>query len=171
MIQSGCAFGGTPGGWPNLTPGPRPARGCRVIPGRVWWTLIFLPWREYRASRAAGIPAPAPFLAAPGVPGLYFTDRQSLQGLLSPAEYAWRVSLPLPAHDECQRYGCAVIEFDVPAHRTVIIPSPYPRISAGLTPGGAREWFLQGTLELDETMVISYIDIVGGKPGYFLLPL
>ena len=171
MIQSGCAFGGAPGGWPRLTPGPRPARGCRVIPGRAWWNLIFVPWREYRASRAAGIQAPAPFLTAPGAPGMHFTDRQSLQGLLSPGDYAMRLSLPLPAHDECQRYGCAVIEFDVPAHFNVIVPSSYPGVTPGLTPGGAREWFLPGTLMLDENMVIYYIDTVGGMPGFFLLPL
>jgi hypothetical protein len=102
---------------------------------------------------------------------MYFTDRQSLQGLLSPGEYAWRLSLPLPAHDECQRYGCAVIEFDVPAHINVIVPPPYPKVPQGLTPGGAREWFLQGPLELDENMVVYYVDTVGGNPGYFILPL
>ena len=171
MIQRGCAFGGMPGGWPTLTAGLWPSRGCRVISGRVWWNLIFVPRREYRVCRAAGIQARAPFLTAPGAPGMYFTDRQSLQGLLSPGDYAMRLSLPLPAHNERQRYGCAVIEFDVPASINVIVPSSYPGVPQGLTPGGTREWFLQGSLELDENMVIYYIDTVGGMPGYFLLPL
>jgi hypothetical protein len=172
MIQHGCAFGGTPNTWLDLAPNLlQPAQGYRVISGAVWWTLIFWPWRKYRAARAAGIPAPAPSLTPPGAPGVFFTDRESLQGLVSPGDYASRLALPPRAHAEFQRYGCAVIEFPVPPSLSVIAPAPYPNCQQGLTPHGAREWLAQGAIELREDMRVTYIDTVASGPRFFLLPL
>lgn len=172
MASAGCAFGGTPGAWPSLTPSPTPpARGHRVIPGAVWWRLVFWPWRQYLAARAANIPASPPFLAASGSPGVYFTDRQSLQGILGPADFAWRVGLAQPVQAECQKYGCAVIEFDVPDPTNAVIPPPYAGIQQGLTTGGGREWIARNNIGLDETMVVTFVDTTRSGPRYFILPL
>jgi hypothetical protein len=132
MIQQGCAFGGTPNAWLSLTPSILPPTlGYRIISGAIWWPLIFWPWRKYLAIRAAGIPAPTPSLTPPGVSHTFFTDRESLQGLVSPGEYASRLALPPRAHTECQRYGCAVVEFTVPHTLIVIAPPPYPDVQQG----------------------------------------
>jgi hypothetical protein len=172
MIQQGCAFGGTPGDWLSLTPSIQwPIRGYRVISGAIWWTLIFWPWRKYLAARTAGIPVPVPSLTPPGAPGTYFTDRESLQGLMSPGDFATRLALPPRAHAECQRFGCAVIEFAVPPSLTVIAPSPYPGFPQGLTPNGAREWLTQGAVILRDNMRVTYIDTGASGPRFFDLPL
>jgi hypothetical protein len=172
MIQQGCAFGGTPNFWPSLTPNiVRPIPGYRVISGAIWWTLIFWPWRKYLAARTAGIPAPVPSLTPPGAQGTYFTDRESLQGLVNPGDFVSRLALPPRAHAECQRYGCAVIEFIVPQSLSVIAPLPYPGCEQGLTPNGAREWLAQGAINLQDDMRVTYIDTVASGSRFFALPL
>jgi len=166
-------YGGTAGAWATLSPGQAPARGYRVISGAVWWNLIFVPWRDYLAARAVAItPAPAPpELAASGASGVFFTDLQSLQGLQSPSDFARRVGLSQQAQTECQGYGCAVIEFDVPTSSTVTYPPPYPGTQQGLTVGGAREWMVSGNIPLATTMVVKYVDFSHSGPRAFDVPL
>jgi len=167
-------YGGNPGAWPALSPNTTPpARGYRVISGAVWWHLIFLPWRDYLAAQAVAImPAPTPpLLAPPGVPRVYFTDQQSLQGLQSASDFARRLGLPQQAQGECTIYGCAVIEFDVPLSPPAQLPPPYGTTRQGLTVGGAREWIVPMNIPLDSTMVVKYIDIGGTGPRYFDIPL
>jgi hypothetical protein len=173
MAFAGAPFGGSPGTWLHLTPCPAPGRGLRVIPGAVWWRLVYWPWRQYLVVHNAAIqPPPVPPLLAPyGVGGVYFTDRGSLEGVVSPGDFARRVSLPLPAQAECQRFGCAVIEFDVPDPRAVQHGPSYPYVQPGLTSGGAREWVVPHNIALDDTMTVIYIDIARSGPRWFTLPL
>lgn len=169
MASTSAPFGGTPGAWPYLNPGSSPARGYRVISGLVWWRLVFWPWRQYLAARTAAITAMPPFLAPYGTSGVYFTDRQSLQGLLSPGEFATRLGLSPQTHVECQRYGCAVIEFDISGSASY--GSPYPGVVQGLTVGGAREWMTTGNIALNDEMVVTYIDTARSGPRWFTIPL
>src|SRR5262245_16815768 len=115
--QQGCPFGGTPGSLLNLRPSTSPpARGYRIIPGAVWWRLVFWQWRLYMVLRSAATPNIIPPFLAPlsQTPQVYFTDLDSLQGLISATDFAQRAGLSLTAQTECQRFGCAIIEFDAP---------------------------------------------------------
>ena len=180
MVTYGqCPFGGTAGSWVRLNPAPPPTRGCRVIPGAVWWSFVFWHWRLYSAARAAGIVAVPPTLARAGVTSVYITDQESLRGVLSPADFARRVGLPASAQAECQLFGCAMIEFDIPNPTTnVIAPPQYPGTQQGLTVNGAREWLLTGgsplqggNLPLDAQMKVIYVEFGSSGPRYFELPL
>jgi hypothetical protein len=113
------------------------------------------------------IPANPPFLAPPGAPGVYFTDSQSLEGILSPPDFARRLGLPQQAQYECQAYGCAIVEF--PVAQAVLPPASYPGVMQGLTVAGAREWITQGNLALASTMVVTYIEPAGTR--YYQLQL
>ena len=103
--------------------------------------------------------------------GVYFSDVESLRGMSTPVEFANRLGLFGPAVTECQRYGCAVVEFDVPPNVPCTLPTPYPGLSQGLTVGGAREWLLAGNLALGGTMTVRIIDLTGQGPRNFQLPL
>lgn len=105
MVSRGCPFGGTPGTWLSLGSSLSPTEGYRVISGPVWWTLIYWPWRMFLAAQSAGIPASPPRLGPPGSTGVYFTDRDSLEGLLGPGDFAKRLGLPPMAHRDCNLYG------------------------------------------------------------------
>jgi len=166
-----CPFGGTPGAPRLLRPFTSPtARGFRVLPGAVWWRLIFWPWRQYLVAASAAIPNVRPPTLAPlGAPSVFFTDGESLQGIQDPAQFARRVGLSLQAQTECQRFGCAVVEFDVPDQ--VLVPAPYPGSDQGITPGGGREWMTMKNIELNETMGVTYIDVTRSGPRWFSLPL
>src|SRR5436309_1882539 len=110
-----CLFGGVAGAFPKLVPRAQPpARFYRIIPGQIWWTLIHWPWRQFRAAVAAGGQGIFPPRLGPPQGGVYITDRASLRGCLSPADFAQRLSLPAPTQLECQLYGCAVIQFRRP---------------------------------------------------------
>jgi hypothetical protein len=103
---------------------------------------------------------------------VFFTDSASLQGLHGPGDFAWRVGLSRQAQDEAHAYGCAVIEFDVPALHTVIHPLPYPGTQQGLTVNGAREWMVPNlNIPLDHTMIVKYIDIGRSGPRCLDIPL
>ena len=108
---------------------------------------------------------------APGVPGIYFTDRASLRGCDSPADFAWRLSMPAQAQQECQIFGCAVIRFDLPQPHAFLPLPPLPGAAAGFTAGGAREWLLAGNLDLAANMEVHYIDQTTQGPRHYLLPL
>lgn len=155
----------------GLTPGPPPPQGFRIIPGRVWWNLIFPQWRLYIAARRAVIPASPPFLGSAGSRDFYFTDQGSLQGHQTPADIASRLSLYAQVQLECQLFGCAIVQFAVPAGTAVPAPS-YAGTPAGLTTGGAREWQTTTNLALDDTMQVRYINPPSGsRRHWFDLPL
>lgn len=169
-MASGPLFGGTAGAWVSVSPSSPPARAYRVIPGSIWWTLIFWPWRQYLAARATGRSASPPWIApfiTPG--GVFFTDAQSLQGVLSSGDFARRVGLSPRSQADCQVQGCAVIEFDTPSN--AIQPPPYPGCAQGLTVGGAREWMAPGNVALADTMTVTYVDTTRSGPRNFVLPL
>lgn len=166
-------FGGIPGtAAPLLSPGPVPTRVYRVIPGAIWWRIIYWNWRLFKAARAAGRVAPRPTLAPPGVPGVYVTDRDSLQYMLHPDDFAHRVGLSQAAQTECNRFGCAIVEFGVPnPANNVAIPSPFPGTVQGMTVGGAREWVVNLPVELDDQMRVWYVERIIGTSRHFELPL
>ncbi len=169
MAHTTPPFDGIPGKWiQGLGPNPLPpARGYRVVSGLVWWRLIHWPWRQYQAAAAMAIAASPPNLAPHGAPGVYFTDIDSLRGLISPADFALRLSLPPQAHAECQSYGCAVIEFDVPHRHTCTYPAQMTGANMrGLTAGGAREWLTPGNVAVNNSMVVTYIDVSTSGPRY-----
>jgi hypothetical protein len=155
-----CLFGGTPGVFANLgvLPAP-PARGYRVVSGNIWWRLLHWPWRQYLAAVACATPnVTPPNLAARVAAGVYFTDRDSLAGCVGPNDFAHRLSLHAQTRMECDLYGCAVIEFDVPASQVVLPPAGPGMSTPGLAAGGGREWLLQRNLALDRTMTVHYVE-------------
>lgn len=167
-------YGGAPGAFPVLPPVVQPpARGCRIIQGSVWWRLLFWEWRKYRAAIASGVAGVTPpTLASRLAPGVYFTDTTSLQGCDSPTDFAARVALSAQAQLDCQLFGCAVIEFDVPQNGVVTLPAPLPGAVQGLTGGGGREWLFAGNLDLSLTMLVNYVERApGGQPRHYHLPL
>lgn len=170
--RGGCPFGGTPGATMSLSPGNSPpSRGYRVIPGAVWWRLIYWPWRQYLVARSAGMLNITPPLLAPLITtSVFFTDQDSLKGIQDPAGFARRVGLSLQAQTECQRFGCAVIQFDAP--NDAVKPLPYPGVQQGLTVGGGREWKTLQNIPLNaDSMTVVYIDIDNSGPRWFDLPL
>jgi hypothetical protein len=107
------------------------------------------------------IPANPPFLGLPGATGVYFTDKQSLEGIQSPADFALRLGVPPQTQYECQVHGCAIIEF--PVSNAVLPPASYPGVPQGLTVNGAREWITVGNIVLAATMVVTYIEPAGTR--------
>ncbi|WP_148220124.1 hypothetical protein [Sphaerobacter thermophilus] len=171
MVNRGCPFGGSPGQWRSLQPSQPPTEGYRIIAGSTWWTLLHWPWRLFVSARAAGISASPPPLAPPGAQFVFFTDRESLEGVHGPADFARRMGLPTRAHQACSLYGCAIVRFTIPADGEVYTPVPPLGARQGLTGGGAREWCLVGNLPLDETMEVVYVDVDGNGPRWYHLPL
>lgn len=169
-------FGGTPGVWNSgLLPSPTPPPvGYRLIPGSIWWPLTHWSWRQYLAALTSTPPYPAPpFLGPPkpaGTPsGIYFTDQDSLEGILSAGDFALRLNLPSSTQLDCQKYGCAIVAFQTAPH--VIAPAG-STITYSVTPQGAREWVTTGNIALNTSMKVKYIDRApGGGPRYFDLPL
>jgi hypothetical protein len=170
-----CLFGGKPHAFSPVEPILRvvPARGVRVIPGAVWWRLVYWSWRRFRAGVLSGMKGiSAPRLAPPGALGLYFTDRLSLEGCSSPADFALRMALPAQSQLDCQLYGCAVIEFEVPPGADLVPLPELPGAQPGLTGGGGREWLLADNLALDPKMDVHYVETpAGGGPPHYRLPL
>jgi hypothetical protein len=166
-------FGGVPGGFQLLAARPQPpARVYRVTPGRIWWTLLHWPWRQYQAAVAAGVAGVVPpRLAPPGAAGIYVTDRASLVGCDSPADFAWRLSLNAQAQQECLIYGCAVIRLDRPQPCVLAPLPPLPGAAAGLSGGGAREWLLAGNLDLTASMQVHCVEQTPYGPRHYRLPL
>ena len=172
--MSVCPFGGSPGQWRrDLNPQARPpSRGFRVIPGAVWWTLVFWPWRLYLVARAEGRAGVTPPLLAPfGSRGVLFTDQESLQGIQGASDFAKRVGLSRWAQTECHLFGCAIVEFEAPSSSRL----PHPAVTScqrGLTVGWAREWSTQMTnVQLVATMRVVYIDVSQSGPRCFEIPL
>jgi hypothetical protein len=168
-------FGGIPY-QPNNNLSPvqtAPPLGYRIIPGSVWWRLIYWPWRRYLASLITPPPRPSPPLLGPPKPtgpqGFHFTDRESLEGLVWPIDFATRLALPGPTHLECHQYGCAVVEFNP----TQYLRPQWSRTQYfGLTPLGAREWVTALNVELDISMRVIYVDRdPRGGHRYYYLPL
>jgi hypothetical protein len=147
-----CPFGGVPGA-PALLLQPLvrpPTRVFRVLSGSVWWQRIHWDWRQYVAALSVGLTAVPPSLGPRTRPGIYFTDRQSLEGLLTPTQISHRLSLYGPTAHQCYLYGCAVIEFTAPS---VLLLSP-----PGLTAGGAREWQSSANVPMAHDMVVTYVE-------------
>lgn len=90
-----------------------------------------------------------------------------------PGDFAWRMGLNAQAQQECQLYGCAVVEFDLPDLNTIVMPPPFPGSRQGLTVGKAREWMTTANVPFDDTtMAVKYVDNgIGGGSRWFDLPL
>ncbi|OGQ90113.1 MAG: hypothetical protein A2253_02515 [Deltaproteobacteria bacterium RIFOXYA2_FULL_55_11] len=113
-----------------------------------------------------------PDLAPPGAAGVFFTDDKSLQGVLGASDFATRVGLNQQSQTECQKYGCAIIQFDVPSPPQAQVPIAAPGAKQqGITVGGAREWLTQGNVQIADTMVVVYTDTTSSGPRDFDLPL
>jgi hypothetical protein len=166
-------LGGIAGTFPILAPRLHPPnRVYRVIPGNVWWTLLHWPWRQYSAAVATGTPGVTPpTIAPPGAHGIYVTDRASLRGCDSPADFALRMSLNAQAQQECLLFGCAVIRFQLPQPVVLLPLPPLPGATPGLTAGGAREWLLAGNLALAANMQVHCVERTLHGPRYYQLPL
>lgn len=172
MSAGTCPFGGVPGKPRALNPTSSvPDWGFRVVSGLVWWTQLYWPWRQFLAARAAAIQASAPLLGRPGSSTIYFTDRDSLEGLSTPGEFAYRLGLHSRTHSECQLYGCAVVKFEIPDPALVSFPVPYLGARPGLTGTGAREWCLAANIPLAETMEVIYVEMTTHGPRSFSLPM
>jgi len=153
------AFGGIADEWHILSPSNSPPEvGYRLITGQVWEKYIYKMWRVYLALRTKGLKFHPPRLAGPAYEGFFFTDQESLEGIMLPEQFAFRFGLSLRAQQECQLYGCAIIKFHLPEQGAVVVPDPYPGQSPGLSRGGAREWKTTFNLPLDSSMVVTYID-------------
>lgn len=156
-------FGGNGGQYLQLSPSNNvPDSGYRVISGLVWWQFIYLPWRKFIAVRAYNSTnhIHPPRLGSPTAQGIYFTDRESLVGVLGPGDFAYRCGLSAQTQTQCQLYGCAIIQFKIKSTHNVVVPKPSHFVStAGMTVGGAREWLLQGNLDLSEDMRVYFVDI------------
>jgi len=166
-------FGGIAGQFPSVITRHQPTVQCiRAIPGPVWWNLLHWPWRQYLAAIATGTAsAVPPELAPPGAIGVYVTDRASMRGCDSPADFAWRRSLSAQDQQDCQLFGCAVIRFDLPHAAALLLPAPLPGVVPGLTGGGAREWLLAGNIDLDATMRVDYVERTAQGSRHYHLPL
>jgi hypothetical protein len=154
-------FGGEPGKWHTLSPSSSPPKeGYRLIPGEIWWDYIHKKWRRYQAIRKKDLNLKLwpPCLAPPSSQGLFFTDRESLEGIMLPEQFAHRYGLSLPDQQDCQLNGCAIIKFHLPQQGDVVLPNPYPGQTPGLSPGGAREWKTTFNLPLNSSMEVTYID-------------
>lgn len=139
----------------------------RLIPGAVWWQLVYIPWRRYLAAvSTATLGISPPTLAPPGQ-NVYLTDQESLQGLVSPADFAMRLSLRARDHTECQLYGCAIIELTLPTGTIYTLPYPGPGATPGLTAGGAREWLSTTNIDLASGMHVTYVENDRGRPRFF----
>ena len=168
----GCPYGGQPGLLNSLSsPVASPLRGIRIIPAMVWLENVYLEWRKYRAQALIGIAYPMPTLAPPNAIGVHFTDRPSLEGINDPAQCARRVALRLPDHDDCQRHGCVLIEFDIPDPSRVYVPTPTAGAALGKTTSGAHEWVYPDKIELSSVMDIIYLDPAENGPMYYYIPL
>ena len=148
-----------------------PTRGYRVIAASVYAEYIAYHWYEHHAKAMIGKHHPLPFLAKRSGPGVYFTDRESLEGILQPAEFAQRVALSARDHVLCQRYGCIIVIFTVPNTSLVQIPPPTAGASPGLTPRRAREWICPTAIEADETMDIIHVYPAPTGTFFYYLPL
>jgi hypothetical protein len=166
-------FGGVAGQFPVLAPRPQPpARVYRVIPGRVWWTLLHWPWRQFLAAVATGAAGVTPPTVAPaGAAGVYVTDRASLVGCDSPSDFAWRLALTAQAQLECHIFGCAVLRLDLPQPVGLVALPALPGTTSGLTGGGAREWLLAGNIALGTAMQVHYVERTAQGSRYYRLPL
>jgi hypothetical protein len=166
-------YGGTPGQFATVnTRANPPTRVYRVIPGPVWWTLLYWPWRQFLAAVACGTPGVRPpQLAHRGAAGVFVTDRISLRGCDDPGHFAWRLSLSPQDQLDCQLFGCAVVRFDLPQPHALLALPGLPGTNPGLTAGGAREWLLAGNIDLANTMQVHYVDRTHMGPRHFRLPL
>jgi hypothetical protein len=147
--------------------------GYRIISGAIWWSL-YRQWRVYRAKLATATPSPSPILGPPGARGIYFTDKESLEGHEDPSKFGLRVGLSSQSQLDCHLYGCAIVGFAIQDKTRVTIPgAALPGCIQGLTVGGGREFFFNGNLTLNETMDIRYVDYLPGSSSssYFILPL
>ena len=112
---------------PNLAPLspatlPPPAFGYRVIAGSIWISTLILDWYKYHANAIIGAFHQLPLLARRGTKRVYFTDRESIQGLSEPGQFAQRLSLSASDHALCQSWGILVIGFLIPDTAKVSIP-------------------------------------------------
>jgi hypothetical protein len=166
-------FGGNAGQFAQVKRGEKfPRRVYRVIPGQVWWTLLHWPWRQYLAAVATGTPGVVPpRLASPGAAGVFVTDRLSLRGCESPADFAWRLSLTAQAQQECQIFGCAVIQFSLNESPQLVALPSLPGAVLGFTGNGAREWLVAGNIDLNASMRVDYIERTRTGSRTFRVPL
>lgn len=153
-----CPFGGEPNRWATLrSRSAPPNRAYRVIPALVFAQLVWPRWLLFAGGRSVNVPVNAPLLAPPGSTGVYFTDYQSLQGLVGPADFARRLGLTAQAQLESLMHGCAVIEFTLPSAAPALVPLPAVNAQLGLTVGGAREWFSSGNVPIAHGMVVTHV--------------
>ena len=148
-----------------------PTRGYRVIAAPVYVEFISNHWYEHHAKAMVGKHHPLPYLAKPSGPGVYFTDQESLQGIIEPSGFAQRVALAARDHILCQRYGCVVIAFQVPNPSLVQFPLPTAGATPGSTPRGAREWLYDGTITIDSGMDVIHVYPAPTGTFFYYLPL
>jgi hypothetical protein len=158
-VRTPPAFGGVADEWHILSPRDSPPEvGYRLIAGRIWWEYMHKQWREYLALRGKGLKFPPPRLTSLSSQGFFFTDQESLEGIMLPEQFARRFGLSSQAQQECEQYGCAIIKFHLPKQGNIVVPDPYRDQPPGLSPGGAREWKTTFNLPLDSSMEVTYID-------------
>ena len=130
-----------------------------MLSGTIWWRLLHWPWRQYLAAVACATPqVTPPNLSSRLAGGVYFTDRESLAGAAGRTTFAHRLSLHAQTRTECDLYGSAIVEFDVPVDHVILPPAGPGVRQPGLAAGGGREWLLQRNLALDRAMKVHYVE-------------
>ena len=168
-------YGGVAGQIRKLSPLSQPADnyGYRLIPAGAWWDLIMPHWRRYNAALARVILATPPTLAPKSSRGVYFTDRESLEGLIDASAIARRLALLPHNQIACDYEGCVIIKFNTSSLQNRIRhPKPSGAAGRGSTINGAREWVIDGNVSLDYDMEALCIDWGrNSEPRYYPIPL
>ncbi len=133
---------------------------------------MYVNWRRYLgAMKVASGSIHPPQLAHPGAAGVYFTDRESLDGINAATDFVQRAGLSRSAQNETLLYGCTVIGFST-THLTTQLPPPAAGARQGLTVGGAREWITVGNVEMDRSIDVWYCDWdTNGQSRSLFVPL
>jgi hypothetical protein len=174
--QTNPPFGGPIGRLARVGPASLPpADAYRVIPKNTWDNLIYPVWEAYQKALYSGNTQVTPPYLTPNGPGngVYFTDEDSLKGIMDPLALANRVELSTYSTTSCDNYGCVVLKFSIRSPSDAMVPEPNAGVTQkGLTSGGAREWMTVRNVPLDASMEVRLIErISSGGIHYCLLSL